>query len=431
MLKDDDDVDVEHRQHERWLAQWKQKKEPSRDNTSQAQVATAGTAGAGSSGLRNSSGGLSSSSSSAYGRWGDSASRAAKAWPQPRSGHTMAYCRPPYGQTPFVALFGGYDLHYHNDLWVLPVGQVAVPSLLNLCGQVLQNRPDLLAAHYTLLPEELRHKLAICWLPARGQRWMYIDPANRYRFAMPKRTTSGMRYINGRLWLFGGSEGSPSSNDIYCFDFAKREWSKVDATGTKPKPTNYVQITTMGSRLVILSHTTLPNVYFFDTEQLRWTLKRTIGAIVAGDEGSIGIAHGCLYQMASNCEGVSMLTNVDDDESEVAEWIRLPISEFPHRIYITGICFVEDRVFFIKDCKELWAIHLPSPYESRTLSASKLTLTGDTLFTASSGVTMCGSNRLLIAFGGCGGHYIDTTYAIYLSVDYQSANVVNLNSVAK
>jgi hypothetical protein len=46
---------------------------------------------------------------------------------------------------------------------------------------------------------------------------------------------------------------------------AKREWIKVEATGQRPKATNYVQMTTMGSKLIILSHLTMPYIYFFDT----------------------------------------------------------------------------------------------------------------------------------------------------------------------
>jgi hypothetical protein len=58
---------------------------------------------------------------------------------------------------------------------------------------------------------------------------------------------------------------------------------------------------------------------------------------------------------------------------------------------------------------------------------------------------LCGYRRLLIVFGGCGGQYFDTTYAIYgmdtpsscnlisklavVSADYDTAQVVNLKSI--
>jgi hypothetical protein len=95
----------------------------------------------------------------------------------------------------------------------------------------------------------------------------------------------------------------------------------------------------------------------------------------------------------------------DDEEDAPVVWYRLRFEQWSHRIYVTGICFIEDRLYFLSGGHEIYVSLLPASPSTlfnlptdefrlivfqlaQTLSAHKLTLFGDDFSVAGSGVTV-------------------------------------------
>jgi hypothetical protein len=423
-------------------------------------------------------------------------------WPVGRAGHAMAA-----GST-FVCLFGGltlssppppFCLHFHGplgacvnmaisrylsplltnlfttlgygcsgdgrasylkDLWVLGVKE-RVPSLTSLCCRLLHNRPDMIRPH-THLPEELKEKITRAWFDGSGS-WQKVEAAKPRKFKMVGKTTSGIAVVDNKLWVWGGSDGSPTDASLYIFDFVRREWECLPVNGDAcPGPSNYAQMGVWGRQLVVIGDHAegvqrqgeIPrNIYFFDTDLRKWWSCPAKG-FNRGNEGYVSIFNNHIYyiryagpieflvaslthiQTQPKNNDATPVNNPNDEGQEKEEEIVFSSMDL---VYEDGMksprgsiacCCVMGNRLYVAFPDKLYVTQLPAnPFESGSIPPLKmLNLTGDALQILPTGMTMAGlahSNQLVLFGGGCWLQYSKATFLV--SVAESTAHVTKLD----
>eukprot|EP01095_Lingulamoeba_sp_RSL-Kostka_P007809 TRINITY_DN2541_c0_g1_i1.p1 TRINITY_DN2541_c0_g1~~TRINITY_DN2541_c0_g1_i1.p1 ORF type:complete len:217 (-),score=56.57 TRINITY_DN2541_c0_g1_i1:443-1093(-) len=86
---------------------------------------------------------------------------------------------------------------------------------------------------------------------------------------------------DGRIFIFGGSDGNEYYNDVFYLNTNTFEWSKAKVTGDVPCARSCHSATAVGSKIYIFgggqNNQSFNDVYALDTEKLAWSNINTKG----------------------------------------------------------------------------------------------------------------------------------------------------------
>lgn len=100
------------------------------------------------------------------------------------------------------------------------------------------------------------------------------------------------------VYLFGGCDSkNQPRNEMFCFDFEKREWKKINCKGTIPSPRYGHSATVIdGSKIYIFGgtngHEYFKDLYIYCTETNTWTRVKTQKQGPSERSGHTAVAYG-------------------------------------------------------------------------------------------------------------------------------------------
>ena len=110
--------------------------------------------------------------------------------------------------------------------------------------------------------------------------WTKLDSINKV--PSPRDSHSCIVYSN-KLYIFGGSSGNDSKNDMYEYDLSANSWKKLEERGNVPSPREGHSACLLDNRYMVIyggwnGEETFDNCYLFDIPQKTWILvERMLG----------------------------------------------------------------------------------------------------------------------------------------------------------
>jgi len=125
-----------------------------------------------------------------------------------------------------------------------------------------------------------RYWESIYQLDLENWDWTKLEPVNK---APNSRDSHSCIVHNNKLYIFGGSGGSDSKNDMYEYDLAASTWKRLDVKGDVPSPREGHAACLFDEKYMVIyggwnGEETFNNCYLFDIPQKTWILvERMLG----------------------------------------------------------------------------------------------------------------------------------------------------------
>jgi N-acetylneuraminic acid mutarotase len=104
-----------------------------------------------------------------------------------------------------------------------------------------------------------------------------------------------MNVIYGKFWMYGGSDGSQSLDELWTYDSKYETWSLQEPKGLKPPPRSGHASATLGNNLVIWggrdAKLIFNDMYFYNTVTNTWELITPTSTL-----GPIAVEGACLTE---------------------------------------------------------------------------------------------------------------------------------------
>jgi len=122
---------------------------------------------------------------------------------------------------------------------------------------------------YTTNP---RHWESVYQLDLDNWDWTKLEPTNK---APPSRDSHSCVIYQKKLYIFGGSGGSDSKNDMLEYDLATNQWRTLESRGNTPSPREGHSACLFDDRYIIIyggwnGEETFNDCYLYDIPQRNW-----------------------------------------------------------------------------------------------------------------------------------------------------------------
>jgi len=249
---------------------------------------------------------------------------------EPRYRHSCTLIKTPDNESPKIILIGGSGIsksQTFGDLFMLEFKQAesVKQSISVFLGDIFQK----VSSKTNNVEQKVEQKFIWKSNISVGNHKSFFKIYNLIEIEgkQPefKTTRHTSCFINGKIWIWGGSSGLPPKkvNDMISFDFENRFWEKItNYNGTPPSERSDHCMASVGSNIYIFGGsdfnvTPLNDLHVFNTDTLTWTKIQGKGTPPSPRSGHSCVALGSMIYFFGGAQWNAKLNKWNSKSNEI------------------------------------------------------------------------------------------------------------------